>query len=126
MTSGQAAIGIDPGAGIWNAVRRFGVSPTGSTPAIAASSIGPGAGGVDDDRGSEACLRRLDDPASAAALDRFDARIGEDLGAALAGGAQEAPVQPVDVELARVRLDDGAGDIVAAQHRHKLDAPPPA
>ena len=83
--------------------------------------IGPCASRVDDDSGSEACLRGLDDPASAAALDRFDARIGEDLGATLAGGAQEAPVQPVDVEIARVRLDDGAGDIVATQRRHKLD-----
>src|SRR5579862_2180845 len=58
-------------------------------------------------------------PASASVLDARHLRLRHDRHTAMPRAANEADVQAVHVDVARVGLEKGAGDIVAPQNRHQ-------
>ena len=104
-----------------NAVRRLGCSPIGATPGHCGNLVAPCPGRVDEKPREKDARLRLDSPQPSLPADLPDASIGHDPGAERARAAQKALVQPVHVDVHRVGLEKGAGDVTLAQYRDTGD-----
>ena len=90
-----------------------GLNPHGRDAGEHGDPIGPGAGGIDDDRRLEGSRRALYEPLPAATHERCDLRAGEYRAAAL---AQESEITPMK----RVHVDVGGILLVGASRRRRF------
>ncbi len=106
------------GPSISATVRRLGERPSGARPARRRDLIGPGAGGVDNDRGGELARAGGGGPETRLAPQARDAGVGSEPAAAAAQAGDVALVQGGDVDIHRAGFVESGDAGLRPQHRH--------
>ena len=117
MTPGQPRTSAPAGGATRMAVRRFGTMPTRADARQRCQPVGPGAGGVDEDGGGDLAVARAEQPLVTPALKAQQLRAGAERAAEGAQAAEEGLKDGSHVHVGRRRVEEGRGDVVAAQRR---------